>query len=181
MELSKQAKAIKATGKVTDLKAHLTSLVNVGKNATILKSVLCVENAPAWSKRVSDHFWGKVAGLDASKLNRFLNDDSLVDLKAAIVAMQKNATIDAELALVGLQGVTLKGLHKKVVLPNPFYFEQMPVWGELEAANMQRRKMTFGEMEWCRGLTIVGALVEKLYPLVDPEAVEAVEAESMAT
>ena len=171
MDISPQAKLVKSQGKIENLETTLKQYVGMGKNAQILKSVVCVENQPAWSKKVSDQFWQKVGSLDANKLNKFLNDDSLVGLKNAVVAMQKNAAIDSELALVGLQGVTLKGLHKKIEMPNEFYFGQMPVWIELESASaVKRSKMTPEQVELCRGLAITGAVVDKLYPVVEPEA-----------
>lgn len=170
MDISPQARLVKSQGKIENLSDTLKAYIGMGKNAVILKSVVCTEKAPAWSKKVSSQFWQKVASLDAKKLALFLADDSLVGLKAAIVRMMHNAAVDAELQMVGLSVVTLTGLHKKIELPNQFYFDQMPVWMELESASaITRAKMTAEQVELCRGLAITGAVVAKLYPIVEPE------------
>ena len=172
MDISPQARLVKATGKIENLSDTLKSYIGMGKNAAILKQVVCVENAPAWSKKVSSQFWQKVGSLDAKKLALFLADDSLVGLKAAITRMMHNAAVDAELALLDIKGATITGLHKRIELPNEFYYGQMPVWGQLESAmTIKRVKMTPEEIELCRGLAITGAVVAKLYPLIEPEEI----------
>ena len=172
MDISPQARLVKSQGKIENLENTLKTYIGMGKNAQILKQVVCTENAPSWSKKVSSQFWQKVASLDAKKLALFLSDDSLVGLKAAITRMMHNAAVDAELALVDIKGATLTGLHKKIEMPNEFYYGQMPVWTELEsAAVIKRVKMTPEQVELCRGLAITGAVVDKLYPVVEPEEI----------
>ena len=177
MDISPQARLVKASGKIENLENTLKAYVGMGKNAQVLKGVVCTEKTPAWSKKVSGQFWQKVASLDAKKLALFLSDDSLVGLKNAVVRMMHNNAVDNELALLGIQGTTLTGLHKKVELPNQFYFGQMPVWTAIEAEMVVKRvKMTPEQVELCRGLAITGAVVDKLYPLIEPEeVVEVVE------
>ena len=171
MEISPQAKLVKSQGTIENLENTLKAYVGMGKNAAILKAVVCTEKAPAWAKKVSGQFWQKVASLDAKKLALFLADDSLVGLKAAITRMMHNAAVDDELALLDIKGATLTGLHKKIELPNQFYYGHMPIWTELESASaITRAKMTAEQVELCRGLAITGAVVDKLYPLIEPEA-----------
>ena len=172
MEISPQARLVKSQGKIENLENTLKQYIGMGKNAQILKSVVCTEKAPAWSTKISSQFWQKVGSLDAKKLALFLADDSLVGLKAAIVRMTHNDAVDAELALLDIKGATLTGLHKRIELPNEFYYGQMPVWGQLESAMaIKRVKMTAEQVELCRGLAITGAVVSKLYPMVEPEEV----------